>query len=107
LQVEPITLEIGRAEFDREATPEVANNRSFDPPDLIKVDDNPFADFALDHAEDCDASSRNVDRPTIILAPVREHISAAKRHSHAPVTAVLGWFQRSERPGSHFHLPRR
>jgi hypothetical protein len=93
LQIEPIAFERRCAQFDREASPKVANDRSLDPSQFVKVDNDTLADLPFGRAQDRDAASRNVDRAAIVFAPIGQHIAAAKRQYGAPMTAALGSFE--------------
>ena len=67
----------------------MADDLSFDPADMLEIDDDPLADEALDRHDEREPAGRHVEALARIFLPAREHVAADERDGYAPVASAV------------------
>jgi hypothetical protein len=84
-----VALAQGRGEREREPLGRVAGDLAFDAPDVLEIDDDPFADSPPHRGEERYPAGRHVCGLAGILLSVRQHVAAEERHTDAMMPPPL------------------
>ena len=89
LRGELVALARRRGDRHREAVRQNADDRAFEPADMIDIGDDALARLAAHRADDRHAAGRHVEHLAGEFAPVGQHVAAEQIHAHALEAALL------------------
>ena len=75
-----LALEQRHIDLKREAVVELPGHHPFDPPELVEVADDPFADSSQDRHHQRDPAGRHVERLARKFLAARQHVTTQKRN---------------------------
>ena len=78
-----------RRDGHRETIGQNADDRAFEPADMIDIGDHAFARLAAHRADDRHAAGRHVEHLTGKFAPVGQHVAAKQIDAHALKAALF------------------
>ena len=84
-----VALARGRGDRHRKTVRQDADNRAFEPADVIDIGDDALARDAAHRADDRHAAGRHVEHLTGEFAPVGQHVAAEQIHAHALEAALF------------------